>query len=111
MTSHLFAGGQLFNVFKTIIFLIEILTGIAGVSSWLACFPADIIKSRMQSDAIDISNRKYSGWLDCVLKTYRNEGITGFTSGLGPCLFRAFPVCAVLFTVQNFSSDILNSRI
>ena len=109
MTSHLFAGGQLFNVFKTIIFLIEILTGIAGVSSWLACFPADIIKSRMQSDAIDISNRKYSGWLDCVLKTYRNEGIIGFTSGLGPCLFRAFPVCAVLFTVQNFSSDIINS--
>ena len=31
--------------------------GLAGSVSWLACFPADVIKTRMQSDALRMSER------------------------------------------------------
>ena len=31
--------------------------GLAGTASWIACFPADIIKTRMQSDHLDPAQR------------------------------------------------------
>ena len=53
--------------------------------------------------------RKYRGWLDCLRQTAAEDGAKVLTRGLGPCLLRAFPVCAILFTVQNKTDNMLKS--
>lgn len=46
--------------------------GVAGVVSWALIMPFDVMKSRIQAD----SDRKlYSGFWDCVVKSYRSNGI------------------------------------
>mmetsp|Transcript_22578 Transcript_22578/g.35961 ORF Transcript_22578/g.35961 Transcript_22578/m.35961 type:complete len:266 (-) Transcript_22578:945-1742(-) len=42
----------------------------AGGAFWGLPYPLETIKTRMQSDAIEHSKRKYSGILDCAKKTY-----------------------------------------
>jgi len=67
----------------------------AGVMFWVPVFPADVIKSKLQSD--DFDNRKYKGGIDAVIKTYQSEGIRGFYRGFSPCLLRSAPVNACTF--------------
>lgn len=52
----------------------------------------DSIKSRIQTDALDPSKRKYAGWTDCLRQTLRHEGVAGLYRGFLPCLLRAAPV-------------------
>ncbi|XP_062573812.1 solute carrier family 25 member 45-like [Saccostrea cucullata] len=63
--------------------------GVAGVVSWALIMPFDVMKSRIQAD----SDRKlYSGFLDCVIKSYKSNGIKIFFRGLSMTSLRAFPV-------------------
>lgn len=63
--------------------------GVAGVVSWALIMPFDVMKSRIQAD----SDRKlYSGFWDCVVKSYRSNGIKIFFRGLSMTSLRAFPV-------------------
>ncbi|KAE8270659.1 hypothetical protein A4X09_0g1702 [Tilletia walkeri] len=61
----------------------------AGVSLWLSAYPFDVIKSRLQTDAIQASSRQYTGPLDCAAQIMRTSGLRGFLKGLGPTLVRA----------------------
>ena len=71
--------------------------GFAGVLSWIVSLPPDIIKSRLQVQ--DSKLKLYNGFWDCVIKSYRQEGILVFYRGIGPALVRAFPVNATIFFV------------
>ncbi|KAK3093135.1 hypothetical protein FSP39_011540 [Pinctada imbricata] len=72
--------------------------GMAGVLSWALIIPFDVIKSRIQAD----SNRKlYSGFLDCAIKSYRENGIKIFFRGLSLTSLRAFPVNGVTLMVHT----------
>jgi hypothetical protein len=51
-------------------------------------YPVDVIKSKIQTDALDPTKRQYKGMIDCVRKTWGKEGWRGFTGGLGPTLIR-----------------------
>lgn len=63
--------------------------GVAGVVSWALIMPFDVMKSRIQAD----SDRKlYSGFWDCVVKSYRSNGVKIFFRGLSMTSLRAFPV-------------------
>ncbi|XP_048735423.2 solute carrier family 25 member 45-like isoform X2 [Ostrea edulis] len=63
--------------------------GVAGVVSWALIMPFDVMKSRIQAD----NDRKlYSGFLDCVVKSYKSNGIKIFYRGLSLTSLRAFPV-------------------
>jgi len=55
----------------------------------------DVIKSRLQTDIMG-PGRKYSGALDCAIKSFRNEGLGTFFRGIGPTLCRAAPVNAMV---------------
>ena len=78
--------------------------GLAGMIAWAATFPFDVIKSRMQADGNN-GIFMYKGTADCFLQTYRTSGLRGFFSGLGPCLLRAFPNNAVIFSVYTLVSN------
>ncbi|XP_068803129.1 mitochondrial basic amino acids transporter [Struthio camelus] len=76
--------------------------GMSGIVSWLSTYPVDVIKSRLQADGVG-GVTQYSGILDCVRKSYHNEGWRVFTRGLSSTLLRAFPVNAATFaTVTVF---------
>jgi len=72
--------------------------GLAGEALWLASYPFDVVKSKMQSDGFG-SGRRYSGMRDCFAKTMQKEGLAGFWKGIGPTLLRALPVSAGTFAV------------
>lgn len=44
-------------------FQVLISGGMGGVGYWALCYPADIVKSAVQCDAIDPAQRKYKGAL------------------------------------------------
>lgn len=72
--------------------------GLAGEALWLASYPFDVVKSKMQTDGWGAEAR-YAGMRDCFAKTWRAEGWRGFWKGIGPTLLRAMPVSAGTFAV------------
>ncbi|KAK5142999.1 hypothetical protein LTR04_002041 [Oleoguttula sp. CCFEE 6159] len=72
--------------------------GLAGEALWLASYPFDVVKSKMQSDGFGAAQR-YGGMRDCFAQTWRAEGFRGFWKGLAPTLLRAMPVSAGTFAV------------
>ena len=75
--------------------------GIAGTCSWIINIPMDVVKSRMQFDSL--KNPKYTCTLDCVIDSYKREGMKVFWRGLPVTCMRAFPVNAVTFAVYSLS--------
>lgn len=97
--------------------------GLAGEALWLASYPFDVVKSRMQTDGLDLAAkpagdqrpgavaagaeqadrrfgvRRYASTRDCFAQTWRAEGLAGFWRGLAPTLLRAMPVSAATFFV------------
>ncbi|XXH01361.1 hypothetical protein Hte_007719 [Hypoxylon texense] len=72
--------------------------GLAGEALWLASYPFDVVKSKMQTDGFGREMR-YRTMRDCFAQTWRAEGMRGFWKGIGPTLFRAMPVSAGTFAV------------
>lgn len=69
--------------------------GGAGMLSWLFNYPTDVIKTRFQAC------NSYTGYWDCIVKTYAENGIRSFFVGLNSTLVRAFPSnAATFFTVE-----------
>jgi len=72
---------------------------IAGFGFWGIFYPLEVIKTRMQSDHIDVAKRKYSSMMDCASKTYAEGGVAAFYKGYTPAIVRAIPVNAAIFCV------------
>ena len=72
--------------------------GLAGEALWIASYPFDVVKSKMQSDGFG-EGMKFKNMRDCFAQTWRAEGIGGFWKGIGPTLLRAMPVSAGTFAV------------
>ena len=70
--------------------------GLAGEALWLASYPFDVVKSKMQSDGFGTGQR-YKSMRDTFAQTYRGEGLRGFWKGIWPTLLRAMPVSAGTF--------------
>jgi hypothetical protein len=71
--------------------------GTAGAVQWFFCYPLDVIKSTMQTDAVDRAQRKYSGWMDCVRKMYAAGGPKMFVRGFTPWYV---PLCLCVYWVR-----------
>ncbi|KAI9852558.1 MAG: hypothetical protein M1838_000426 [Thelocarpon superellum] len=91
--------------------------GLAGEALWIASYPLDVVKSKMQSDALRVApgdgkggqakalvmDYRYASTRDCVAQTWRAEGLRGFWKGVGPTLLRAMPVSAGTFAVVEMT--------
>ena len=71
--------------------------GLAGAFSWGCVFPPDVIKCRMQ---VDYSG-KYSGFIDCVRQSFKEEGWSLMTRGFAPTVLRGFPMNAAIFSIYH----------
>jgi solute carrier family 25 carnitine/acylcarnitine transporter 20/29 len=69
--------------------------GLAGVAFWTALYPADVVKTRMQTQA---GGGSFSS---CFLGLYRKEGLRAMYRGWGITALRAFPANAVLLAVYH----------
>ncbi|KIJ65474.1 hypothetical protein HYDPIDRAFT_110554 [Hydnomerulius pinastri MD-312] len=83
--------------------------GLAGIAGWLATFPMDVIKTRIQSTepVITIPSRTrppldpYRTIVSTVAHSYRTEGMSVFFRGLAPTLIRSVPVNMATFSVYE----------
>lgn len=74
--------------------------GGAGAVGWTLVFPADVVKSRLQSGA---GSNMPSSFPRALLKIAQEEGFMAFRSGWGAAVLRAFPANAALFLgVESF---------
>ncbi|KAJ3040557.1 Mitochondrial carrier protein ymc2 [Rhizophlyctis rosea] len=80
---------------------------LAGYSLWIAVYPIDVIKSKIQTDGFDAGTRKYSSSLDCARKTYAQQGMAGFYRGFWACMFRAAPVNAATFVAYEITMNLI----
>lgn len=74
--------------------------GLAGVASWIVCYPLDVIKTRLQAQST-IHPVKYSGITDCFRKSIKEEGFGVLCRGLGTAVSRAFVVNGAIFTAYE----------
>ncbi|GAO18618.1 uncharacterized protein UV8b_05442 [Ustilaginoidea virens] len=76
--------------------------GLAGEALWLASYPFDVVKSKMQTDGFGAQQR-YPTMRSCFAATWRADGFRGFWKGIWPTLFRAMPVSAGTFAVVEMT--------
>ncbi|KAM6160052.1 solute carrier family 25 member 45 isoform 2-T2 [Erethizon dorsatum] len=74
--------------------------GFAGIASWITATPFDVIKARMQMGGV--KQRAYKGMLDCIVISFRQEGLRVFFRGFTINSARAFPVNAVTFLSYEY---------
>ncbi|KAJ8756012.1 hypothetical protein K2173_024558 [Erythroxylum novogranatense] len=76
--------------------------GLAGVASWVCCYPLDVIKTRLQAQTSS-SPQKYNGILDCFCKSVQKEGYSVLFRGLGTAVARAFVVNGAVFSAYEIA--------
>ncbi|KAF2466703.1 mitochondrial carrier [Lindgomyces ingoldianus] len=81
--------------------------GLAGEALWIASYPFDVVKSKMQSDGFG-GGQKYKSMRDCFRQTWRAEGLGGFWRGIGPTLLRAMPVSAGTFATVEMTMRLIS---
>ncbi|CAK9161474.1 unnamed protein product [Ilex paraguariensis] len=74
--------------------------GLAGVASWICCYPLDVIKTRIQAQS-QYSPSNYGGIVDCFNRIVREEGYHVLWRGLGTAVARAFVVNGAIFTAYE----------
>jgi solute carrier family 25 carnitine/acylcarnitine transporter 20/29 len=94
--------------------------GIAGVVTWASVFPLDVIKTRVQTQAMNSSTEtspllnsripsaephRRAGALEIAKATYAEGGVRPFFRGLTVCSLRAFMVNAVQWAVYEAIMD------
>ncbi|XP_053705687.1 solute carrier family 25 member 45 [Synchiropus splendidus] len=81
-------------------FTILLAGGVAGVASWGCATPMDVVKARLQLSGA--GGPTYRGFLDCILVSFREEGVRVFFKGLMLNSIRAFPVNALTFLSYEY---------
>ncbi|GAV64490.1 Mito_carr domain-containing protein [Cephalotus follicularis] len=76
--------------------------GLAGVASWVCCYPLDVIKTRLQAQSHS-SPLKYNGILDCFHRSVKQEGYSVLWRGLGTAVARAFVVNGAIFSAYEIA--------
>ena len=84
------------------------LGGIAGSIGATLVYPIDLVKTRMQNQRSSVVGEPlmYKNSIDCVKKVFRNEGLRGFYSGLGPQLLGVAP-CLVRELLEDLLDVLL----
>jgi len=71
----------------------------AGMSACIACYPLDLIRTRLTTELP--GQEHYKGIVDAMSKIIKEEGVLGLYSGITPTLFVAVPNFAISYTVYG----------
>ncbi|KAJ0962920.1 hypothetical protein J5N97_028042 [Dioscorea zingiberensis] len=86
--------------------------GLAGVASWVVCYPLDVVKSRLQAQSESYGDRmplRYRGVIHCFCRSVEEEGYAVLWRGLGTAVARAFLVNGAIFTAYELALRFLIS--
>mmetsp|Transcript_11910 Transcript_11910/g.17713 ORF Transcript_11910/g.17713 Transcript_11910/m.17713 type:complete len:294 (-) Transcript_11910:87-968(-) len=83
--------------------------GVAGVSFWTACYPIDMIKSRIQIIDTYKTGGKHPGMVNIYKQIVAESGHAGLYKGFTPCFFRSFIVNGFVFLGYDLSMKFLNN--
>ncbi|XP_030056281.1 mitochondrial ornithine transporter 1 [Microcaecilia unicolor] len=78
--------------------------GFGGVALWLAVYPVDCVKSRIQ---VLSAAGKQAGFMRTLVCLVKNEGLAALYSGLTPTMIRAFPANGALFVAYEYSRKLM----
>ena len=78
--------------------------GVGGMGYWGAFYPADTVKTEMQTITTTMSNIKQPSFIETFRTIYKTRGMNGLYAGLGPTLLRAIPANAAVFYVYDVVS-------
>jgi len=81
---------------------------LAGIAYWGPNYPIDVIKSQIQTDSPNKSERKYKSILQTIKSIHSESGLKGFYKGFTPCIIRSVPANAFCFLGFEFTKRILN---
>jgi solute carrier family 25 carnitine/acylcarnitine transporter 20/29 len=70
--------------------------GTAGFMYWVFFYPLDVIKSAMQTDALEVDKRRFRGVVHTTTSLWAEGGVSRFYKGVTPCLLRAVPANAIM---------------
>ncbi|CAK9435508.1 uncharacterized protein LODBEIA_P02350 [Lodderomyces beijingensis] len=80
--------------------------GLSGYALWIAIYPIDVIKSKLQTDAL--KNSQYKTSLSVIRDVWKKQGIKGFYKGFLPTILRAAPANGATFAVFELTIRLLN---
>ncbi|XP_050384522.1 mitochondrial arginine transporter BAC2-like [Argentina anserina] len=83
--------------------------GLAGVASWISCYPLDVVKTRLQAQSM-YPLPKYTGIVDCFRKSVTEDGHGVLWRGLGTAVSRAFLVNGAIFAAYELAMKCIGSR-
>lgn len=79
---------------------------LAGDALWLASYPLDVIKSKLQSDGFG-SKAQFRNARDVAQVVWKDSGFKGFWRGITPALIRAIPCSAGTFATVELTLRLL----
>ncbi|GAA6008973.1 uncharacterized protein JCM10292_001742 [Rhodotorula paludigena] len=82
--------------------------GVGGLGYWTACYPLDVVKSRVQNAELPPKGANYV--LNTMRQMYRQEGAKAFIAGLTPSYLRAVPAAASTFVAFEFTMELLQKH-
>lgn len=82
--------------------------GAGGAAYWGIGYPLDMVKSSMQGDSPNKSERLYKSLPETFRKLYANGGFKQFYRGFSPCFIRAIPGNAICFLGYQYTKDTLS---
>ncbi|XP_066435882.1 mitochondrial ornithine transporter 1-like [Eleutherodactylus coqui] len=85
--------------------VITVSGGVGGACFWIAVYPVDSVKSRIQ--VLSMASPTKKGFLISLLHILKKEGIGTLYSGLTPTVIRAFPSNAALFLAYEMTKRTL----
>mmetsp|Transcript_28183 Transcript_28183/g.32437 ORF Transcript_28183/g.32437 Transcript_28183/m.32437 type:complete len:323 (+) Transcript_28183:62-1030(+) len=83
---------------------------LAGVAYWTAFYPADTVKSRMQTQPEHLSAGGTSSFFQTFLSMYRTDGVRGLYRGWGITVARAAPATALIFATYEYTLKLLKAE-
>ena len=81
-------------------------TALAGVGYWTAFYPADTVKSMIQTNPDHMGK----GFGETFWAVYRTQGMTGLYRGWGITAARAAPAHAAIFAVYEYTLKLLKQN-
>ncbi|GAA6062759.1 hypothetical protein JCM10212_005555 [Sporobolomyces blumeae] len=82
--------------------------GIGGLAYWTACYPLDVVKSRIQFAEAPPQGANYI--VNTFRDIYRREGARAFVAGLTPSYIRAVPAAAATFVAFELTMEMLQNH-